>query len=250
MAAWTEAELSTTRLTARGVILSLLVSNHPAQQTPAHVVRAAGAFDIKESAARVALSRMVTNGDLIRTEDGYELSTPLLERRQRVLFEVNQDVQPWDGTWETVVVTESGREASDRASLRSSLSRLHLAELREGVWMRPANLTRPLSLDAAPVLVVRGTPALDSQQLAGRLWNLDAWEHESARLLKLMDRAGSTVERFTVAAAIVRHLLTDPVLPQELTPPQWSAPLVHRVWVRYQQEFNSIPELHADDGAA
>ncbi|WP_181034110.1 hypothetical protein [Arthrobacter sp. GMC3] len=29
MVAWTEAELSTVSLTARGVILSLLVSNHP-----------------------------------------------------------------------------------------------------------------------------------------------------------------------------------------------------------------------------
>ncbi|CAM3037859.1 PaaX-like protein [Prescottella defluvii] len=231
------------RLTARGVILSLLVSNHPARPTPAQVVRAAGVFGIKESAARVALSRMVSGGDLIRTPDGFLLSGPLLERRQRVMHEVEQETRPWNGGWEMVIVTGTGRDPGDRAALRSRLSRLRLAELREGVWLRPANLARSLDLADEPVEVLAGSPVRDAVELLGSLWDLPAWEEESRRLLDLMDRAESTVDRFTVATAIVRHLLTDPVLPQELRPNPWTVDRVYEAWAAYQEEFVSIPEV-------
>ncbi|WP_051637643.1 hypothetical protein [Rhodococcus sp. UNC363MFTsu5.1] len=231
------------RLTARGVILSLLVSNHPAQPTPAQVVRAAGAFDIKESAARAALSRMVSGGDLIRTADGFHLSSALLERRQRVLHEVRQETTDWDGEWEIVVVTGSGRDPGDRATLRARLTRLRLAELREGVWLRPANLVRPLGLVGQPVELLRGRPDGDAVELVAALWDLSAWEKESRRLLGLMDLAVSTVDRFTVATAIVRHLLTDPVLPPQLQPHPWTVANVHTAWAAYQEEFVSIPEV-------
>ncbi|MFE3293860.1 hypothetical protein [Rhodococcus sp. NPDC059234] len=70
----------------------------------AHLPRltARGAFGIKESAARAALSRMVTGGDLIRTVDGFHRSSPLLERCQRALHEVRQPTGPWGGEWEIV----------------------------------------------------------------------------------------------------------------------------------------------------
>ena len=231
------------QLTARGVILSLLVSNHPARPTPAQIVRAAAAFGIKESAARVALSRMVSDGDLTRTRDGFRLSVPLLERRQRVLHEVEQGVRPWKGEWEIVVVTGTGRDPGDRVSLRTRLSRLRLAELREGVWLRPANLTRTLDLGGEPVEVLEGRPAGEAGELLESLWDLSAWEAESQRLLKLMNLAESTVDRFTVATAIVRHLLTDPVLPQQLRPDPWTVDDVHAAWVAYQEEFVSIPDV-------
>ena len=38
-----------------------------------------------------------------------------------------------------------------------------------------------------------------------------------------MDRATGVPERFAVAAAMVRHLLTDPVLPAGLVPVDWPA---------------------------
>ncbi|MGW5106368.1 PaaX domain-containing protein, C- domain protein [Nocardia sp. NPDC004123] len=231
------------RLTARGVILSLLVSNHPTRPTPGQVVRAAGAFGIKESAARVALTRMVSGGDLTRTHEGFRLSEPLLERRQQVLHEVEQGTRPWDGDWEVVVVAGTGRDPGDRAALRTRLARLRLAELREGVWLRPANLTRSLELGDAPVEIFVGRPGRPADELLELLWDLPAWEAQSQRLLELIERAESTVDRFTVATAIVRHLLTDPLLPQQLRPVQWTADRLHEVWIAYQDEFVSIPEV-------
>ena len=40
-------------------------------------------FDIREPTLRVALTRMVGAGDLVRSEDGYRLSDRLLARQRR-----------------------------------------------------------------------------------------------------------------------------------------------------------------------
>ena len=47
---------------------------------------------------------------------------------------------PWDGGWTLAVVTETRRPVSARAELRRAMGVLRLAELREGVWLRPDNL--------------------------------------------------------------------------------------------------------------
>ena len=47
----------------------------------------------------------------------------------------------WDGTWLTVVVTAVGADARDRSTLRTAMQDSRFGELREGVWMRPDNLT-------------------------------------------------------------------------------------------------------------
>ena len=43
---------------------------------------------------------------------------------------------PWDGAL--------SRPLAERVALRRSMFALRLAELREGVWLRPANLAREL----------------------------------------------------------------------------------------------------------
>ena len=55
-----------TRLTARSVVLSVLLGAHPAWASAAELIRLTADFDIKESALRVALTRMVAAGDLGR----------------------------------------------------------------------------------------------------------------------------------------------------------------------------------------
>ena len=58
-------------------------------------------------------------------------------------------------------------------------------------------------------------------ELAGQLWDLRSWARTGHRLLAEMSDATDVPGRFVVAAAIVRHLLTDPVLPAELLPADW-----------------------------
>jgi len=58
-------------------------------------------------------------------------------------------------------------------------------------------------------------------ELAAQLWNLPAWAETGHRLLDEMTQASDVPGRFVVAAAMVRHLLTDPMLPAELLPADW-----------------------------
>jgi phenylacetic acid degradation operon negative regulatory protein len=58
-------------------------------------------------------------------------------------------------------------------------------------------------------------------ELAGQLWDLPSWTRAGHWLLAEMSSATDIPARFVVAAAIVRHLLTDPVLPAELLPAGW-----------------------------
>ena len=87
--------------------------------------------------------------------------------------------------------------------------------------MRPDNLG--LELDDELRDRVRIMQARDDApaELAGRLWDLPSWAHNGQQLLVDMSSAADVPARFVLAAAIVRHLLTDPVLPDELLPADW-----------------------------
>ena len=59
-----------TRMTARSVVLSVLLGAHPAWASAGELVRLTSDFDIREPTLRVALTRMVGAGDLVRSADG------------------------------------------------------------------------------------------------------------------------------------------------------------------------------------
>ncbi len=209
------------KLTARSVVLSVLLGAHPAWATAAELIRLTDDFGINDNALRVALTRMVAAGDLIRSADGYRLSDRLLARQQRQDEALTPRLYDWDGTWTTLVITVVGVDARTRAGIRKKLQDIRFAELREGVWLRPANLDAALTEELrgrVRILLSRdGEPAA----LAGLLWDLPAWSATGHRLLDEMAGAETVPQRFVVAAAMVRHLLTDPLLPAELLPRDW-----------------------------
>ena len=127
----------------------------------------------------------------------------------------------WHGYWTTLIVTSVGTDPRTRAALRTTLHNKRFGELREGVWMRPDNLE--LDLDAQLRARVRIVQARDDApaELAGQLWDLSSWARTGQRMLTEMSDATDIPARFVLAAAIVRHLLTDPVLPGELLPVDW-----------------------------
>src|SRR5665648_288675 len=134
------ATMALTRLTARSVVLSVLLGAHPAWASASELVRLTADFGIREPTLRVALTRMVGVGDLVRSADGYRLSDRLLARQTRQDEALDPKLRRWGGTWTTLVITSVGIDARTRAALRTTLHDKRLAELREGVWMRPANL--------------------------------------------------------------------------------------------------------------
>jgi phenylacetic acid degradation operon negative regulatory protein len=208
-------------MTARSVVLSVLLGAHPACASAGELIRLTADFGIKEATLRVALTRMVSAGDLIRSADGYRLSNRLLARQRRQDDAIDPRVRGWRGDWVVLIVTSVGNDARTRAALRTAMHNKRFGELREGVWMRPANLE--LDLDPELDARVRVMWARDDApaELAAQLWDLPAWAQTGHGLLDEMAAASDTAGRFVVAAATVRHLLTDPVLPDELLPAGW-----------------------------
>lgn len=230
---------SLSRMTARSVVLSVLLGAHPARATASELLRLTADFDIREATVRVALTRMVSAGDLVRSADGYRLSDRLLARQRRQDDAINPRLRTWHGEWTTVVITSVGTDARTRAGLRTALHDGRFAELREGVWLRPDNLHTELPtqvLHRARVLNARDT---EPAELAARLWDLPGWARIGHALLAEIGSAANVPGRFVAAAAIVRHLLTDPVLPEELLPAHWPGAALRQAYNDFAAELSA-----------
>ncbi|MFF5498488.1 PaaX family transcriptional regulator C-terminal domain-containing protein [Streptomyces aquilus] len=227
-------------LSARSVVLSLLLGAHPPELPVKELVRRVESFGVGGSTARAALSRMVAAGDLRRTDTVHRLSDRLLERQRRQDDAVHPPARAWDGDWEMFVITATGRGPAERADLRTRLAALRLAELREGVWLRPANLSRPLPEDLAGVGEwCAARPDRPAGELAAALWPLDAWAARGRALLAHTARVEGPADRFTAFAAVVRHLLADPVLPAELLPADWPGTALRAAYADYRRELGT-----------
>jgi phenylacetic acid degradation operon negative regulatory protein len=225
------------RMTARSVVLSVLLGAHPAWATAAELLMLTEDFGLKEPTVRVALTRLVSTGDLVRSADGYRLSDRLLARQRRQDDAMRPHVKPWDGTWITLVIIRVGVEPRARAALRTALQENRFGELREGLWLRPDNLAVALPKDVMrPVRVLHSRDA-EPTELAGQLWDLPEWARTGERLLDDMATAPGIPGRFVAAAGMVRHLLTDPVLPEELLPPAWPAKALRESYFRFADEL-------------
>jgi phenylacetic acid degradation operon negative regulatory protein len=224
-----------TPLSARSVALSVLLGAPGGRLRVREILAAAHMSDIAPATMRVALSRLVSAGEVTADGGVYTLSPHHLERLRAQEQAIAPHLRPWDGQWETVVIVESGRDATDRARLRGDLANARLAELREGVWMRPANLERSLFSDAHTTALL-SSPA-EPKRLVDLLWDLDRWADRGHALVA--ESAGTELDahRLAAVAALVRHLRTDPALPPELTPPNWPADAMRSAYDDYRTQL-------------
>jgi phenylacetic acid degradation operon negative regulatory protein len=230
-------------LPARSVVLSLLLGEEPHRMSPAQLVRAGEHFGIPAPTIRVALTRGISAGDLAREGNDYVLGERMLVRMRRQDEAVDDATLPWDGSWEMAVVVVTGRAGPERAALREALTDARLAELREGVWARPANLRRTPAYDDNPVLACfRATPTENAAAMARRLWDLDAWCVGGQALLTQLRDTADPALRLAVAAQIVRHLSTDPLLPLELRPDGWPGAELRTAYAAYREEVRGLPQ--------
>ena len=240
-------------LSARSVLATALLGADQPHLTVGELVAIASLFGISDGAARTCLWRMVANGELASDDGTYALAGGLLERRQRVDEASRIDDQaapPWDGTWELAVVSLERRSAADRLALRKAATALHLAELREGVWIRPDNLDRQRLPTMRAVLdrqcvhfhdAATGIPA----DTVRSLFSLDDWATDARRLtLAVRDEldaeaiaADDFTYRFGLSVAVVRHLQLDPLLPAELIPQEWPGQDLRSAYRRFDEVF-------------
>ncbi len=207
----------------------------------------ASLFGISDGAARTCLWRMVSNGELTSDDGTYALAGSLLDRRQRVDEASRIDdtaASAWDGTWELAVVSLDRRSAADRLALRKAATALHLAELREGVWIRPDNLDRDRLPGMRAVLdrqcVHFHNAATDIPvETVRSLFSLDDWVADARRLTVAMrDEVEDLAYQFGLSVAVVRHLQLDPLLPAELIPDEWPGHDLRTTYQRFHVAFN------------
>lgn len=231
-------------LTARSVILSVLLGTHPPRLPVKILVRTAELFGISEGTTRVALSRLAGDGDVVAEDRDYRLTARLLDRQRRQDEGHHPVTRPWAGGWELAVASPSVRSAADRLALGSEMSSLRLAELRQGVWVRPDNLVRswPDHLNDR-VMRFDATPGFDqppAPALAASLWDLEAWAGRAIRLLSALEAVDDMAQRFMVATAMVRHFRDDPVLPPELLPTGWPGGKLREAYAGYEAELGEL----------
>jgi phenylacetic acid degradation operon negative regulatory protein len=231
-------------LTARSVILSVLLGTHPPLLPVRSLVRTAELFGINEGTTRVALSRLVNEGDVVADAGRYGLSDRLTGRQRRLDEGRHPATRPWRGGWEMAVLEPGIRAAVERAAVGSELAALRLAELRRGVWIRPANLRRdwPSTLDGKVWRFEARALAADADggHLVGRLWDLAGWSERAEALMAALTLDSRAPRRFGVAAAIVRHLEEDPLLPAALLPDGWPGPLLRESYAGYERELGEL----------
>jgi len=236
-------------LTARSVVASALLGSKPPQLPVRSLVQAGSLFGIGEGAIRTALWRMVGAGELTAEDGWYRLAGRLLDRQERVDESTVPHRRPWDGTWVLAVVAVDRRPPGERLELRSAAAALHLAPLREGVWVRPDNLDpgrlpHQRAVIEAQCLTFRGAAAPEG--VAARVFDLTGWAARATDLMRAVDRAADRLdapatadlaECFLLSIAVVRHLGADPLLPDELLPTAWPGDDLRKAYAGYDAAY-------------
>lgn len=244
-------------LTARSVVASTLLGIEPPHLPAKVLVRTGALFGIADGTTRVAISRMSANGELVAVDGGWQLSGSRLTARQtRQLLSRRGERCPWDGSWRLAIVVADERAPTERLALRRAAGALRLAERREGVWLRPNNLTEAhdrVQSDAIEVLNAQcdrftAYPDFDSKEVAGTLWPLQEWVAKGHTLLEAINELTGPLDSgdepaiptaFVVSAAVLRHFQADPLLPDELLPDDWPGTRLRGAYERFDTSFKS-----------
>lgn len=236
-------------LTARSVIASTLLGMNPPRLPSAALVASGEQFGVAPGTTRVALSRMVDAGELDVSDEGvYALAGTLLERHARQEQGRHPRTTEWKGEWRMAVVVSPSRSAVDRAALRTAMAQLRMAELREGVWLRPDNVL----LDGSTARRIVDEQCtwmrahLDEDIDLDGLFGVSAWATAAHALDRELRRteprlvrrdAAALGETFVIAAATTRHLTLDPLLPHQLLPADWPGEELRSRYDAYQAHF-------------
>jgi phenylacetic acid degradation operon negative regulatory protein len=246
-----DRNILTRPLSARSLVASTLLGCHPPQLPARALVNMGLLYGVADGAIRVALSRMVSTGELEVCGNGdYRLTTRLAGRQARQEEGWRPLLRDWSGRWEMVVIVAGGRSAAARAELRAAMASLRMAELRDGVWLRPDNLDAQRLPSARAVVDAQcrrfeGRPAAgtDDKQLAEELWDLSDWANgarvlrrEMKELLGRLEAGDDTAlaRGGLVSAAVLRHFVHDPLLPTALLASRWPGDAVRADYDRFE----------------
>ncbi len=226
-------------ITPRTIVLNAVRVSSRRSITIRQLLKIGELFAFNANAVRVAVTRLVAEGQLENDERGrYRLGSAAAETQAHVeswrLGEAR--IRPWKGDWIAVVLAQKPDRTTRRSSLRA-LSRLGLAEGLPGLWIRPNNLRQPLPAtcerlrglgleEGAEVFVASDFGAALDERFRTQLWpvrtlarNYDVVERRLARSLSQLDqmpRETALVQTFLFGGEAIRVLATDPLLPEQM----------------------------------
>lgn len=224
---------------ARSFVLDLLSTLRRGSMPVSALVEAAALFGIAENSVRVALARLLAAGRIGRDERGrYRLGAGAepVGARVRAWRDLEQRLRPWDGGGYVAVLAGPARPRSAARRRERALRLLGLRELMPGIAVRPDNLrgggdaTREalLALGLGPKDGVARLCALDAatEHRARRLWDAAALRAGYRRALGELARSErrlgrlrpeeAMVESFLLGGRVIRQLVLDPLLPEEI----------------------------------
>ncbi|MEM5515362.1 hypothetical protein WNY37_00260 [Henriciella sp. AS95] len=229
-------------MSARSLVLSLLASTDAVQLTIGTLIKAGSLFDIEAATMRVAVTRLMSTAHLKSPQRGVYVPGPkarALTSRVQQWKDVNSRKCDWNGDWLVALTQHLGR--TDRKQLRARERALGLSGYREtpqGFWIRPANLSRPLS-DHRDDLVdigadedllihrVSATATAEEKRWAS-LWSTEALRESYDRAIRTMEESLNILpdltvpmaarETFLIGQSVIRSINFDPLLPPELGP--------------------------------
>lgn len=227
-------------LPARALILSLISSVDTDRQTIGSLIHAGALFGIEPATLRVAATRLLKEGLLESPERGIYvpgLKSQPLTRRVQQWRDVASRVVAWNGDWLAAMTHHLGRR--DRRQVRTrerALALFGYQEAEAGLWVRPANLARPIDAhrqdlvgigadETIPVLRICDMAAPDMQNWPG-LWSAQALEQSYRAAIRAMtgslgrlaslSAADAARETLLIGQAAIRAINFDPLLPPEL----------------------------------
>jgi phenylacetic acid degradation operon negative regulatory protein len=190
---------------------------------------------------------MVARGEVATDGSGnYTLQGPLLDRANRQAVSRVGSTGEFDGRFHLVVVTKAGDAAGVRQRRRTALRLARLGEIRDGVWLRPANLPIELDIDARrSVSMFTAVPDEDAASLCRSAFDLDGWSRRAVLLVREIERAeldggASLAEGFALDADVLRHLQRDPLIPASLLPPSWPGRALRSRYERFDAAFRAV----------
>lgn len=218
----------------------------------ADLVRLLAPLGIAAPAVRTAISRMVAQGWLAPTTvdgaRGYVATDQAVRRLAASGTRIYQrQPREWDGSWQLVFVAPYPHRSIRTAVLRD-LPFLGYAELADRVWVSPfarseldatlsragASATTAVATDFEPIDSPVQAWDLDELAAAYDDWMLEAAARVESDLAAHDDPAEAAyAARFRLVHEWRKFLFTDPGLPAELLPGDWSG---HRASAYFQAE--------------
>lgn len=224
------------------VVLDLLSAYPSHELSVSALCRAAALFDMTDQGVRVALTRLVKRGKVVSRARGiYALdeSSNSLFRETNSWLRREQRLVPWQGLW--VGVADAAISRQKRTMLREherALAIKGFQRLQDGLYIRPDNLAggihelrqeltglglaeQALTFglhDLAPVDEARARDLWDVEALRQGYRAMLADLQRSSERLEQLPMESAAVEGLLLGRSIIRRIVRDPLLPEELLP--------------------------------